>query len=64
MKEENLYNKHQHGFRAFRSCLSQLLIHHQDILEDLANSQDLDVVYLDIAKAFDKVDHDIVLGKI
>ena len=64
MDEGGLYNEHQHGFRAGRSCLSQLLMHHQDILEILASSMDVDVVYLDFAKAFDKVDHGVLLSKL
>ena len=32
MNEANLFNKHQHGFRNGRSCLSQLMEHYQKIL--------------------------------
>ena len=64
IEAHGLYNEEQHGFRQGRSCLSQLLAHQQDILEDLANGTDTDVVYLDFAKAFDKVDHGILLKKL
>ena len=59
-----LFNENQHGFRSGRSCLSQLLLHYQDVLENLAEGQDVDVVYLDFSKAFDKVDHTILCGKL
>ncbi|XP_057316740.1 uncharacterized protein LOC130657750 [Hydractinia symbiolongicarpus] len=63
MEENNLFNSSQHGFRGGRSCLSQL--HHFDnILQILCNNPNADVVYLDFAKAFDKVDIDIALKKI
>ena len=59
-----LLNENQHGFRSGRSCLSQLLLHHQDILENLTEGLDVDVVYLDFSKAFDKVDHAILCRKL
>ena len=54
-------NPKQHGFRSGRSCFSQLLKHHNKILEKLQKSNNVDVIYLDFAKAFDKVDHGILL---
>ena len=64
MNSNNLFNDSQHGFRSGRSCLSQLLEHFDTILSILDDEMNADVVYLDFAKAFDKVDHDIVLRKI
>ena len=57
-------NPKQHGFRSSRSCLSQLLEHHNKILEELQKTNNVDVFYLDFATAFDKVDHGILLNKI
>ena len=54
-------NPKQHGFRSGRSYLSQLLGHYKKILEELEKSNNVDVIYLDFAKAFDKVDHGILL---
>ena len=63
MNDNNLFNDSQHGFRSGRSCLSQLLEHFDTILSILDDEANADVVYLDFAKAFDKVDHKIVLQK-
>ena len=63
MSQNNLFNSNQHGFRAGRSCLSQLLEQFDIILDILDAGANADVVYLDFAKAFDKVDHKIVLSK-
>ena len=64
MEKHLLFNNSQHGFRGGRSCLSQLLIHFDRITAALEKGQGVDVIYLDFAKAFDKVDHIITLNKL
>ena len=54
----------QHGFRSGRSTLSQLLSHFDKVLTGLERGEDVHVVYLDFAKAFDKVDFGVVLKKL
>ena len=54
----------QHGFRKGRSCLTELLDHIDDILSGLVQNKDTDVIYLDYAKAFDKVDHELLIQKL
>merc|ERR1712074_392555 len=44
--------------------LTQLLCHYNDIYEALHEGKRLDTVFLDFAKAFDKVDHNILLEKV
>ena len=48
-------NPNQHGFRRNRSCLSQLLEHHDKVLKYLEEGNNVDCTYIDFAKAFDKV---------
>ena len=64
LEENNLYNPTQHGFRPGRSCLSQLLAHVERLISHLQNNENVDVIYLDFSKAFDKVDHQILLHKL
>ena len=64
LEDHGLMNDGQHGFRSGRSCLSQLLAHYDTILSGLEDGGGVDVVYLDFAKAFDKVDHGITLQKL
>ena len=64
MDKNNLFNPRQHGFRVGRSCLSQLVSHFDNIIHQLEHGQNVDVVYIDFAKAFDKVDFLITLRKI
>ena len=53
----------QHGSRSQRSCLSQLLEHHEEILRMLESGENVDAIYLDFLKAFDKVDIGILIRK-
>ena len=56
-------NPKRHGFRYGRSCLSKLLEHHNKILAKLKKSNNVEI-YLDFAKAFDKVDQCLLLNKL
>ena len=65
LEENGLLWSGQHGFRALRSTLTQLLSHFDAILADLeGGAKGTDSVYLDFSKAFDKVDHGVVLRAI
>ena len=64
LESVDLLNNRQHGFRKNRSCLSQLMDHYQSILNIMENGNAADVIYLDFAKAFDKVDHGILIRKL
>ena len=64
MEENNMLNPGQHGFRAGRSCLSQLLSHMETITQILEDGDNVDVIYLDFSKAFDKVDFLVTLRKL
>ena len=44
--------------------MSQLLEHQDFILQNLEKKENIDVIYLDFAKAFDRVDHSVLLSKI
>ena len=54
----------QHGFRKGKSCLTQLLKHYEGILQNLLENNETDVIFLDFAKAFDKVDYGILFQKL
>ena len=61
---KNKINPNQHGFRSQRSCLSQLLEYHDEILSNLEEGNNVDSIYLDFSKAFDKVDIGILCHKL
>ena len=64
MECQQLFNPNQHGFRGGRSCLSQLLSYFDKETWFLEHGKPVDVIYLDFAKAFDKVDIGVTLRKL
>lgn len=60
----NFLSDLQHGFIKNRSCVTQLLQILHEIGRNLDNNIQTDVMYLDFAKAFDTVDHGILLSKL
>ena len=64
LEDTNQFNPNQHGFRKGRSCLSQLLAHHDMVTSLLEQGIGVDTVYLDFSKAFDKVDFETLLKKL
>jgi Reverse transcriptase (RNA-dependent DNA polymerase)/Endonuclease-reverse transcriptase len=56
--------KSQHGFQKNRSCTTNLLEFLEKVTEAADSGQPVDVVYLDFAKAFDKVPHARLLRKV
>ena len=63
LEDNSLLPDSQHGFRKNRSCLTQLIEHVDSVLTNLNEGNEVDVIYLDYSKAFDKVDHNILLAK-
>ena len=57
-------DKNQHGSRSGRSTLSQLLEQQDEVLKALEDGDNLDTIYLDFSKAFDKCDHGIIFHKL
>ena len=64
LESNSILSSKQHGFRKGRSCLTHVLRHIDDIIQSLLNGNDHDVIYLDFTKAFEKVDHEILVHKL
>ena len=59
-----LLNDNQHGFRPSRSCVTQLLQLVHEWFQAFEKLGSVDAVFLDFAKAFDKVSHAHLLYKL
>ena len=64
VEHNNLINGNQHRFRRGRSCLMNLLIFLDKVTRMVNEGKDLDIIYLDFAKAFDKVPHQRLITKL
>jgi ribonuclease P/MRP protein subunit RPP40 len=64
LESNNKIDNAQHGARIGRSTLSQLLIQYDLVLHLMESGDNVDVVYLDFSKAFNKVDHSLLLAKV
>ena len=54
----------QHGFRRGRSCLTNLLEFLDKVTRSVDSGDNIDIIYLDFAKAFDKVPHHRLIKKL
>ena len=60
----NLIHQSQHGFHKKKSTISQLLVYLGAIYSNKAADTNIEAVYLDFAKAFNKIDHSILINKL
>ena len=63
LERNNLIRPSQHGFMAGRSTATNLLVYMEALTKMMDESHAVDVLYLDFAKAFDKVPHQRLLEK-
>ena len=61
---QNKLNSNQHGFLPAKSCETQMLNFSESLAYSLNNNVQTDVIYFDFSKAFDSVNHDILLKKL
>ena len=64
MTQHNLFSPYQHGFIPGKSCITQLLETLEEITDAMVQGYDVDIIYLDYTKAFDKIPHKRLLKKL
>ena len=64
LQDNNLIKQNQHDFVSGRSTQTQLLQHYSNLFKELLEDPRIDTIYLDFAKAFNKVNHHILVKKI
>ena len=63
LEKHSLIRPSQHGFMAGRSTATNMLVYMEALTKLLDEGHAVDVLYLDFAKAFDKVPHERLLAK-
>ena len=61
---EPMLHNNQFGFRAKRSGIIQMLLYLDTIYSAISKNEEVDVIYTDFEKAFDQVDHGILIDKL
>lgn len=61
---KGLLSQEQHGFSQNRSTVTNLVTYQSDILHNMEERKQTDSIYTDFSKAFDRVDHHILLQKL
>lgn len=59
-----IISNNQHGFMKHRSTTSNLMCYVSAVSRELESRRQIDAVYVDFAKAFDSVPHDIICRKL
>ncbi|KAI8519197.1 hypothetical protein Bbelb_024540 [Branchiostoma belcheri] len=60
----DVLNDSQHGFRKGRSCETQLLDFAEELTTNLESGKQTDLLIMDFAKAFDRVNHSLLVHKL
>ena len=64
LDQHNILTDRQHGFRARRSCETQLISLIHELASSLDRKKQHDIAVLDFSKAFDRVPHERLLAKL
>jgi hypothetical protein len=60
----NDISKQQHGFMRNRSTNTQLVDFYDQVFQNIDNSKQVDIIYLDFSKAFDCIPHSLLIHKL
>jgi len=64
LENNNILRPEQHGFRKARSCETQLLDFTEELFDTMENGKQSDIIIMDFSKAFDRVNHSLLLHKL
>ena len=63
-KVARIMNNEQHGFLKHKSTITNLVVYTSSIINQMEQAKQIDAVYTDFSKAFDRVNHKILTDKL
>ena len=60
----SLFSNHQHGFVSQRDWMANLLFTIETLTSIMEDGRAIDIIYMDLAKAFDSVPHKRLISKV
>ena len=64
IKDKDIIRSSQHGFTKGKSCLTNLINFHDEVIGLVDEGRAVAIVYLDFSKAFDTISHKILIEKL
>ena len=64
LKEHNILREEQYGFQVGKSCETQVIMTIDDFVNCLNDNSQIDCIFLDFSKAFDRVPHNRLCNKL
>ena len=64
LSTKTMISPYQHGFMANRSTITNLVLFTQNVSNIIDDQGQVDALYTDFSKAFDRIDHKILLNKL
>lgn len=61
---QSVISEHQHGFVKKRSTTTNLMMFTHTVIDKFERKRQVDAIYVDFSKAFDKVPHDLAIAKL
>ena len=61
---KRFFIEEQHGFIAGKSTITNLVVYQSDLLDALEKNYQVDAIYTDFSRAFDRINHELLMARL